>query len=51
MARGNHKVYTVESKLGKKAQVSYFDFEDYQKARVEMPELFEWLDYPEQYVE
>ncbi len=29
----------------------YFDFEDYQTARVNMPELFEWLDYPEQYVE
>lgn len=29
----------------------YFDFEDYQTAREQTPELFEWLDYPEQYVE
>ena len=31
--------------------VAYFDMNDYSKARNEEPELFEWLDYPEKYVE
>ena len=50
-AKGEIKQITVQSKLGKKTAISYFDLEDYQKARIDMPELFEWLDYPEQYVE
>lgn len=41
-----------KSKTNEKGQKSvYFDQADFSKARIEYPELFEWLDYPEQYVE
>ncbi len=44
---GVEKVKTDEK--GKK--YAYFDLADFQKARLQYPELFEWLDYPEQYIE
>lgn len=46
--RGDPK--RVQLKQGGKA-AEYFDFEDFKKARDDYPELFEWLDYPEKYVE
>ena len=30
---------------------SYFCFDDFVQARIEHPELFEWIDEPENYVE
>jgi hypothetical protein len=37
-----------KSKTNEKGQKSvYFDQADFSKARIEYPELFEWLDYPE----
>ncbi len=32
-------------------QFEYFDFLDFKKAREDCPELFDWLDFPEQYID
>lgn len=34
-----------------KDRQQYFDLQDFILARKDFPELFEWLDYPEQYIQ
>ena len=48
--KGSVKTKTLKTKTST-VKTAYFDFNDYQIARVELPELFEWLDYPDQYVQ
>jgi|688.fasta_scaffold2062612_1 hypothetical protein len=39
------------TKDGVPKKIPYFDFGDYCKAREKYPEYFEWLNYPDKYVE
>ena len=42
--KGSVKTKSLKTKSST-VKTAYFDFNDYQIARVELPELFEWLDY------